>query len=320
MSERPGWPRAGERARPVCRLDAGPQGTLDLVLLRHEDVPRLFTLWRPPSNLDPPARGRWLAAARAAAGLRGAHVLAILDEGTDGRGPFLVREHVEGVSAAALLEVARAEGERLPTAFCLAVAAQIARGLDTAHTAPRTDGGAGRLAHGGLALRDVLVGWDGVTRLSGFGLSKALDPHAAAAAPTDEAALADLRALGTALAELLGAAPGVGGYWPGRLPADTPPALATLLRELLAPSPPPPSARVVAERLEAIGGALSGPAGPPDLTAPLSRWFTRQRADVAGLVERALRADLAAPRRRLALASTLVALAALAAAAWMALR
>lgn len=309
--------------RLVCRLEAGPNGSLDLVLHRHESIPRLFTLWRPPPHLDPATRGRFLAAGRATARLNDSHLVSVLDEGVDRHGPFLVCEYVEGVSAAALLEVVRAAGERLPLDWCVTVASQIARALAAAHEGLATDGPAGDQVHGGLGLHDVILGWDGVTRVRGFGLATALGVLPPNARHGEADVASDLRALAFLVAELLtGKAPQSDpDDVLGQLPADTPRELKTLLGALLTPdaASPPRSAQVVADELAAIGRALA-PDKPPDLVAPLTRWFTEQRRQIADLIERALRDDLASPRRRGALVGVLVAVALAAAFAWLALR
>ena len=55
-------------------------------------------------------RARFLREAKAAAMLRSAHVVQIMDQGTDGPFAYIVMELLEGVSLADLLEEGKAEG------------------------------------------------------------------------------------------------------------------------------------------------------------------------------------------------------------------
>lgn len=91
----------------------------------------------------------------------------------DGTPPALVMEWVDGVNLSALAAAANRSGERLPVDVVVAIMRDVLAGLHAAHEARRDDGLALEIVHRDVSPQNILVGVDGVTRLTDFGVAKA---------------------------------------------------------------------------------------------------------------------------------------------------
>ncbi|MCA9603844.1 MAG: serine/threonine protein kinase, partial [Myxococcales bacterium] len=107
-----------------------------------------------------------------AGGLRHANVVSVLDVGTDADGPYLVMDYVEGVTLADVLS-ASSIPHPLPLGFCLNVCRQVADGLHHAHELRASDGTPMLLVHRDVSPSNILLGFDGVVRVTDFGIAKA---------------------------------------------------------------------------------------------------------------------------------------------------
>ncbi|WP_437636621.1 protein kinase domain-containing protein [Sorangium sp. So ce854] len=107
-----------------------------------------------------------LREAGAAQQLRFPNVVSVLDARIADGEVFIVSEYVEGEQLGALVSAAGAAG--LPLAVALRVAADVLRALASAHAAEPA------LVHGELNPTHVVVGVDGVTRVSGLGVARAI--------------------------------------------------------------------------------------------------------------------------------------------------
>jgi serine/threonine protein kinase len=103
------------------------------------------------------------------------NVVAILDvlETADGSSPALVMEWVEGVNLVALNAAVAKSGQRLPVDVAVAIARDVLAGLHAAHEARRDDGFALEIVHRDVSPQNILVGFDGIARLTDFGIAKA---------------------------------------------------------------------------------------------------------------------------------------------------
>jgi serine/threonine-protein kinase len=269
--------------------------------VRHEGTfQRLYAIKRPHPSFweEPEFRKMFLDEARIAGLIRHPNVVSALDLGEDDRGPYLVMDWVDGVSAAALIRRTSEVGEALPIAVCLDVVRQAALGLSAAHDLVGPDGAPLHVVHRDVSPQNILVGFDGIVRVTDFGVAKALGRLSS----TVTAALkgkfgymspeqlrfeepdhrSDLFALGIVLFELCtGTRLYKGGEGMegvrrilnepppdlGEHREDAPPALVQLLFSLLAkePSARPPDAAEVARRLGRIAeseGEAGGTSGP----------------------------------------------------------
>ncbi|MCA1842091.1 MAG: protein kinase [Actinobacteria bacterium] len=213
-AEVPGWLAGGYEV--VGMLGDGPFGPV--VLARAAVSGRPVAIRVLPARLaaDEVTRGRFLRAAELACRLSHPNVVRILAAGIDER-PFVVMEHVDGETLAD--RVARAGG--FPSAETFRLAIHLAAGLAHAH--------ASGVVHGGVDAASILLGHDGVARLTGFGLTRLLADATGPAADDDRPVrgtfdtAGDVYALGAALRRTAG--------------EDLPPDLATLVDAALAPVP-----------------------------------------------------------------------------------
>jgi class 3 adenylate cyclase len=227
-------------------------------------------------GLDDTGRARIDREARAMARLGDhPHVVTVFDIGDDGDEPYIVSQFMPGGSLADRL--AAADERRLPVDEALAVATDVARGLEHAH---RHD-----IVHRDLKPANVWLDVDGRARLGDFGLAVPVDqarltaegvvvgtvaylaPEQALGHSPD--ARADLYALGGVLYELLTGRPPFPGddaisvitqhlntapVAPSWHNAAVTPAIDTLVLALLAKDPDarPESATLVLEQLNAV--------------------------------------------------------------------
>ena len=114
----------------------------------------------------------FLDEARLAARIRHPNVVATLDV-EDQDGLYIVMEYIEGDRLLGLLRQAAKTGERIPVPIVLRVALDILAGLHAAHELREDDGEALALVHRDVSPQNILLGIDGVCRLTDFGIAKA---------------------------------------------------------------------------------------------------------------------------------------------------
>jgi serine/threonine protein kinase len=116
----------------------------------------------------------FLDEARLAARIRHMNVVPTLDiSDSPGDGYFLVMEYIEGNHLGALLGRAAKNGERLPRPFVCRVLVDTLQGLAAAHRLVDEQGKPLKLVHRDVSPHNVLVGTDGIARLTDFGVAKA---------------------------------------------------------------------------------------------------------------------------------------------------
>lgn len=315
---------------PLFELAKGGMGRVDLVVRREGRFERLFAMkrLRPELRDDREVQAMFLEEARVAGLLRHPNVVSVLELGSDDEGPFLVMEYVESVSVATLL--AEAKGVQLPVPLCLSIAMDVANGLHAAHELVGPDKTPLCLVHRDVSPANILVGFDGVARLTDFGIARAHDrsqrtttgwlkgkirymaPEQLRFEELDRRT--DLFALGIVLFELLSGQ----RLYPSADPADAArrilsepapdladhradaePELVELLFELLAKSKEarPSTARDVARRLEAMLSIHRADADVARVDDHLERTFAVQRHAIQDEIVRA-RGELRASERR----------------------
>jgi len=106
--------------------------------------------------------------------IRHPNVVRILDflEGVDGTAPALVMECIDGVNLAALSDAAFKSGRKLRLDVIVAIVCDVLAGLHAAHEARTDDGMALEIVHRDVSPQNILIGFDGVTRLTDFGVAK----------------------------------------------------------------------------------------------------------------------------------------------------
>ncbi|NUO55010.1 MAG: serine/threonine protein kinase [Polyangiaceae bacterium] len=112
-----------------------------------------------------------VAEAKLASAIRHPNVVPVLSVEEDEPWVALVMEYIEGETISGLIRAARAKGERIPQPIVGAMIADVLAGLHAAHEA--TDGGKRLdLVHRDVSPQNVIVGLDGRSRLTDFGIAK----------------------------------------------------------------------------------------------------------------------------------------------------
>jgi serine/threonine protein kinase len=112
---------------------------------------------------------------RAAALIRHPNVVPVLEVGREAGNLFMVMEYVEGDNLATLAGAARAAKEGVPLPIIGRVLSEVLAGLHAAHEATDRDGIPMHLVHRDFSPQNILVGVDGITRLTDFGIAKTAD-------------------------------------------------------------------------------------------------------------------------------------------------
>ncbi|MCX5741608.1 MAG: serine/threonine-protein kinase [Proteobacteria bacterium] len=96
---------------------------------------------------------------------------------------YLVMEWVEGVDLGTLIKVYAAAERQLPWATAVTIAIGALRGLGAAHTRVGPDGEPAPVIHRDVSPHNVLVGVNGIAKVSDFGLARARDRAGGLTAP-----------------------------------------------------------------------------------------------------------------------------------------
>ena len=115
----------------------------------------------------------FLDEARLAAGIHHPHVVPILEVGTSEDGFYLVMEYVEGDTLARLMALAVANQALPPRPVLLRILLDALAGLHAAHELLDAHGDVVGLVHRDMSPQNVLVGVDGCTRITDFGVARA---------------------------------------------------------------------------------------------------------------------------------------------------
>jgi serine/threonine-protein kinase len=135
---------------------------------------RLFAIKLLRSHLaeDGAAARKFLDEARLAASIHHPNVVSVVDAGFHGSQPFLVMDYIEGGSLKHLLSARPAEGA---TAMLLPIFLEGLAGLHAAHSLVADDGRPLQLVHCDVSPENLLVGVEGVCRLTDFGVARHAD-------------------------------------------------------------------------------------------------------------------------------------------------
>ncbi|HEY3815557.1 MAG TPA: serine/threonine-protein kinase [Polyangiaceae bacterium] len=115
----------------------------------------------------------FLEEARLSARIHHPNVVPILEIGQSDQGYYIVMEYVEGDTLGRLLARSAQTGVRLPVKVGLRVVIDMLAGLDAAHELKDDDGAPFGIVHRDISPQNVLVGVDGSSRLSDFGVARA---------------------------------------------------------------------------------------------------------------------------------------------------
>ncbi len=111
--------------------------------------------------------------AKVAARIHHQNVVPIVDIETSSEGYFLVMEYVEGDTAARLLARSATSGKRIPAGVVVRVLLDCLAGLHAAHELCDDDGKLLEIVHRDVSPQNLLVGVDGIGRITDFGVARA---------------------------------------------------------------------------------------------------------------------------------------------------
>lgn len=110
--------------------------------------------------------------ARLGGALAHPNIVGLRDADLDAARPFLALEFVFGRDLGQLVERLRAQGEVLPARHIETILADLLDALDYAYFEARVEGRPARVVHRDVSPHNVVVGFDGRTRLLDFGLAR----------------------------------------------------------------------------------------------------------------------------------------------------
>jgi serine/threonine protein kinase len=117
--------------------------------------------------------GMFLDEARVAARIRHPNVVANVDLGIDREQLFMVMDYVEGDTLAAVQTAASRLSRAIPLGVVLRIILDALAGLEAAHSLTTADDVDLKVVHRDVSPQNILVGVDGTTRLTDFGIARA---------------------------------------------------------------------------------------------------------------------------------------------------
>jgi serine/threonine protein kinase len=153
----------GGMAEIYLARTSGPSGFEKLVVLkkilgRYADKPRYVQLF--------------LDEAKLAASLDHPNIAQVYDIGMVDGSYFFAMEHLHGQDVRSILHRSWRIGERLPIEHAVQIARHVASALHFAHDKRRSDGTLLGLVHRDVSPSNILVTYDGATKLLDFGVAK----------------------------------------------------------------------------------------------------------------------------------------------------
>ncbi len=173
-AEEPAHPVVG-RYEVLGRLGRGGMATVYLCRTRGEaGFTRRFAMKVLRTHLSDSAEANemLLREARFTGRLHHPNVVSVVDVGSNRGQPYLVMDYVPGCSAATLLQAAERGALQLTERVAAAITLEALAGLHAAHTLGDSHGQALGLVHQDVSPENLLVGFDGVTRVSDFGVAQ----------------------------------------------------------------------------------------------------------------------------------------------------
>jgi len=138
---------------------------------------QIVAIKRPHPHLleDRGFRDALLREARLAAGIHHANVVDVRDVEAVGDAVQLVMDYIEGASLGELVGTSARAGKRLPPDITLRIVLDACAGLHAAHEAVDEAGEPLGLVHRDVSPQNVLVGVDGIARVTDFGIATCIE-------------------------------------------------------------------------------------------------------------------------------------------------
>ncbi|MDI3290590.1 serine/threonine-protein kinase [Polyangium sp. 15x6] len=166
------------RYEPLVKIASGGMATVYVGVLRGPlGFQQLVAIKRPHEHLleDPGFRDALVREAQIAARIHHANVVDVRDVELTGASIQLVMDYVEGASLGQLMAAAGRAGQRLAPGVVVRIALDACAGLAAAHALADDEGRPLGLVHRDVSPQNILVGLDGVSKITDFGVAKAED-------------------------------------------------------------------------------------------------------------------------------------------------
>ncbi len=173
-------PHAGLRLKRYAvhdRIGAGGMGTVHLGRAVDEGgLGRVVAIKRLHPHLlgEPDVVAAFGEEARICAHIRHPNVVGMLEVAVQDGEILLVMEYVEGAAVSSLIRILAARGELIPAAVAVGILANTLHGLHAAHQVRSDAGTLLNLVHRDVSPANILVGVDGIARVTDFGVAKAI--------------------------------------------------------------------------------------------------------------------------------------------------
>lgn len=127
----------------------------------------------PDASRDENFMRMFLDEARITAGFSHPNIAQVYDLGEDEQGLYVVMEFIPGQNLNQVVSVCAKKQHVLPLGFSVSVINDCAQALHYAHTYVKPSGESYPVVHRDVAQKNIMVGWDGQTKLLDFGIAKA---------------------------------------------------------------------------------------------------------------------------------------------------
>src|SRR5690606_30483715 len=122
---------------------------------------------------QPEFEAMFLDEARLAASIRHPNVVSTIDVSKTEGSMFLVMDYVDGPALNRILRKLKEHDRRIPMGIALRILIDTLNGLEAAHTLKDAAGRPQNLVHRDVSPQNILVGSDGIARLTDFGVARA---------------------------------------------------------------------------------------------------------------------------------------------------
>lgn len=136
-----------------------------------DPMPVAVKILHPHLAQDPDAVALFLDEARVSTRIRHPNVVEVRDVDMVGEDLVIIMEYIEGVALSAMIRELRERGSSIPIAIVVRVMIEALRGLHAAHELQGEDGLPMRIVHRDVSPHNVIVGADGIARVTDFGVA-----------------------------------------------------------------------------------------------------------------------------------------------------
>jgi serine/threonine protein kinase len=170
----PSLPQVFGRYLLVQRLSRGGMGEIFLAKHGLAGFEKLAVIKKVLPNLsaDQQFISRFVDEAQVAIKLQHVNVAQVFEVGRCGTEYFLALEYVEGRDLRRILSILGSHKRRLPVDLALFIGRELSNGLAYAHRRTSVDGSSLRLVHCDISPPNVLVSFEGETKVIDFGIAK----------------------------------------------------------------------------------------------------------------------------------------------------